>query len=988
MRGSIVCRIAVFIACLFAALILPGSLRAQQVMVRGTVAGAGTNEPISSATIVVQGTKVGTVTNDSGAFTLRVPAPNVTLVVSRIGYLKQTVPLNGRTTIAITLARTAVTLSDVVVVGYGTQKRSDITGSVASVGRERLQEKPNINLAQAIEGSTPGVTVSTSSAGAEPSINIQVRGRNSITASTAPLIVVDGIPYAGNLAEINQNDIASIEILKDASATAIYGTRGSNGVVLVTSKKGISEKPQLSYTGYTGTQTVSNLPQLMNAQQFAAFKCVRIRTTPTQDCATTLTTTETRNLAAGVNTDWARIGTRQGRQSQQDVTVSGGTGDTRYYLGGSLLGVKGVAVNDNFDRVTLRFNLDQKVKSWLSIGTNTQGSRTNRDGIPTNFAAAFFSNPLIAPYDSAGNFVLVPWPEDPITNNPLENLRASNSDENKRVFSSNYIELNVPQIKGLTYRLNAGLDLADRNASTYYGRNTQTGLVVGGMSNVNNTRRKDWTLENILRYQRAFGRQNVDFTGLYSQQSSDSSNNGLRAQGYPNDVLGANSTLPIVAVPSINVTQSKLVSQMGRLNYGFDDRYLLTLTARRDGFSGFGRNNKYGVFPSLAFAWNVANEGFFPWKGSVDALKLRGSYGKNGNEAIRPYQTLSQLDDRSYLNGDATAAGYIPVTLGNPDLKWETTLSRDIGMDLSMWHARVNLTLDAYSARTSDLLLRRSISSVHGITSITQNIGQTANKGFEMELATVNLNRGGFQWRTDLNLSTNRNRIVDLYGNGQDDIASGWFIGQPIDVNYGYKLGGIWQQTDDIKNSAQPTAKPGDVRVVDINGDGKVDPLDRTFIGRPPFQPRYTAGFTNTFSFRGATLSAFFNSVQGVTRDNSLLGTNQVFTDVRRNTVYRTYWTPETPINNYPSNSNTSNPFGVPFYEDASFIRLKDLTLSYDVPGSLANRFGGQSLRVYLNGRNLWTQTQWTGLDPELDPTRQRAIPLERIVTGGLTVRF
>ncbi len=971
------------LSMLFTPLVAP-QVQAQQTSVKGTIVGADNSGPVASATVVVQGTTIGTLTDEQGAFSIRVPGPNASLMVSRIGYVRQTVPLNGAATLTIRMVRTTVSLSDVVVVGYGSQARSDITGSVASVKPERLEEKPNVSVSQAIEGATPGVTVTTNSAGAEPSIAIQVRGRNSISASTSPLVVVDGIPYYGNLAEINPSDIASIEILKDASAAAIYGSRGSNGVVLVTSRKGSVGKPKVSYSAYTGTQRIANLPTLMNAQQFADFKCVRIRTSPTQDCSTTLTATEKTGLANGTDTNWERIGTRDGNQMQNDLSIAGGSAETKYYLGGTVLAIRGVALNDNFNRSTVRLNLDQVVKPWLRIGTSTQAARTKRDGVPVNFTTAFFSNPLISPYDANGSVVLVPWPEDPITNNALENLSVIDNNQNKRIFSSNYLQADISAIKGLSYRLNAGIDLASRNLGRYYGRNTQTGLINGGTSILSNTSRTDWTVDNLLLYKRVVGRSSFDFTALASEQSNSLETNGVMGQGYPNDVLGYRSNLPLFLVPGDTVVESKLLSQMGRMNYGYDGRYLLTLTSRRDGYSGFGRNNKYGTFPSIALGWNVSNESFFPWQNSVDALKLRFSYGKNGNQAIRPYQTLSQLDDRSYLNGDAPAPGYIPVTLGNPDLKWETTLSRNVGLDLSMWRGRMTATVETYSSRTSDLLLRRSISSVHGISTITQNIGKTANKGFELDLGVVPLRRGSFEWNANLNLSVNRNKIVDLYGDQTDDIASGWFIGQPIDVNYGYRFDGIFQATDDIKNSAQPTALPGYVRVKDVNGDGKIDPLDRTFIGS--LQPKYTGGLTNSLKFARFTFSTFFNTVQGVTRANQLLGTNQVFSDVRRNTVYRTYWTPETPINNYPSNSNNSNPLGVAFFEDASFVRLKDITLSYDIPSNLARRFGGESLRFYVNGRNLWTKTKWTGLDPELDT--QRNVPLEKVVTGGLTVRF
>lgn len=958
------------------------------IVVRGFVLATDTSEPIEGAVVTVKGTSTGMQTDARGAFTVRVADGNATLVISRLGFARQEVAIAGRTTLEVRLVRTAVSLTEVVVVGYGTQKRSDITGSVVSVSPERLEEKPNTNIAQALQGSMPGVTVTTTGGGAEPNLNIQVRGRNSITASTQPLVVVDGIPYNGNLSELNPNDVASMQVLKDASATAIYGSRGSNGVILVTMRKGALGKTKTSYTGYFGTQSVVNVPELMNAQQFYDFKCVRVRVLATQTCDQQLTFTELNNFKAGVNTDWVDIGTRQGSQKNHDASFSGGTEDTRYYVGGSVLGVEGVALNDEFNRATVRLNLDQKLRSWLNVGTSTQGVRTLRDGVPVNFTTAFQSNPLIAPYDSAGRQILIPWPEDPITSNALMNLQAVDEDISKRVFSSNYVELTVPRVEGLSYRLNAGLDIADRNSGRYFGRNTQTGLSNGGSATTSETRRNDWTLENVLRYARSYGRHNVDLTGLYSQASTSLQTDQMSAQGFPNDVLGFRSNLPLLQIPQFDVVDSKLLSQMGRLNYAFDDRYLLTLTARRDGYSGFGRNNKYGAFPSVAVGWNISNESFFPFSKSVDALKLRASYGKNGNQAIRPYQTFAQLDDRSYVTGDVSAPGYLPITLGNPDLKWETTLSRNVGVDLSMWKDRLRMTLDAYSANTSDLLLRRSISSVHGINSITQNIGKTANKGFELQVGTTNIDRGDWRWGTDLSFALNRNKIVDLYGDGSDDIGSGWFIGHPIDVNYGYLFNGVWQLSDSatgvIASGAQPTARPGYVRVVDTNGDNKIDVFDRTFLGK--LEPKYTAGLTNTVRFRRLTVSAFFNTVQGVTRSNDLLSTNQVFADVRRNMVYREWWTPANSLNTYPANSNNSNPLGVAFYEDASFIRLKDATVSFDLPARFATQIGGQSLRVYVNGRNLWTKTDWTGLDPELN--NQRAVPLERVLTGGMTVRF
>ena len=957
-------------------------------LVRGTVVASDNAEPVAGVTVAVAGTRLGAITNDAGQFSLRVRNTNDTLVFSRIGYQEQRIALAGRTTLDVKMARTAVALTGVVVVGYGTQKRSDITGSVVSVSQERLQDKPNVDLVQALQGALPGVSVANTSAGAEPTLNITVRGQRSISASSSPLVVIDGIPFNGTLAEINPNDIASIEVLKDASATAIYGARGSNGVILITSKKGTPGKARVSYQGRTGTQEFVELPSTMTAAEFKDFKCTRLRTaSATQVCDALFTATENANIADGIDTPWQRLGTRTGRQTQQDLTISGGNADTRYSLGGSSLNVTGVAQNDIFNRTTFRANVDQTIQPWLTAGTATQFARTDRSGLPISFTDAFFQNPLIRPFNADGSILINPWPEEPINGaNPLENLFVVDNALNNRLFSSNYAQVTVKQIPGLSFRLNAGADLTNSSNGRYYGRNTGTGTRSAGTASTSNTTRNDWTIENVLKFTRSFGRHSFDVTGLSSVQSSSLETRSRDAQSFPNDVLGYRSALATLNISTTNVTESKLVSQMGRINYVYDDRYLATFTERRDGFSGFGANNKYGVFPVAALGWNVSNETFFPFKRSVDALKLRYSNGSNGNQAINPYQTLSQLADRSYLNGEISAPGYIPNTLGNPDLKWETTKSSNIGMDLSLWKGRVSLTFDRYQADTRDLLLSRSISSVQGISRITQNIGKTANWGWESQLSTLNIDSHGLKWSTDINVSVNRNRIADLYGDGKSDLANQWFIGMPVDVNYAYQFGGIWQVADTaaIKTSPQPTAKPGDVKIVDVNGDGKIDPTDRTIIGS--LQPKYSGGMTNTVKWHGFTASAFLQTVQGVTRQNVLRGSNQVNANVSRNTVVNEYWSLTNPINTYPANSTTSNPLGVNFYEDASFVRLKDVSLSYDVPTSLLKRLRVESARVYVNGRNLWTKTKWTGMDPEL--SSQRAIPLERSFISGLSLRY
>ena len=384
----------------------------------------------------------------------------------------------------------------------------------------------------------------------------------------------------------------------------------------------------------------------------------------------------------------------------------------------------------------------------------------------------------------------------------------------------------------------------------------------------------------------------------------------------------------------------------------------------------------------MAAGWNVARESFWPFGDTFNTLKLRVSYGQNGNQAIRPYETLSRLSEYSYTSGGVSAPGYRPSTLGNPDLKWETTTQLNVGADFGLFEDRLQGTLDVYAARTEDLLLDRLISPVHGITRITENIGETKNHGVELRLTSVNVTTPDFTWSTDFNVSFNRNEIVELYGTGVDDVGNRWFIGEPIDVSYGFRFSGIWQEGDDIAGSAQPTARPGDVRVVDVNGDGAIDDTDRTILGDR--EPDYTAALSNTLRYRDFSLSAFLHSVQGITRANELRNSNLVLPEVRRNTVRLQYWTPENPINTYPANRENANIHSVAFYEDASFVRLRDVTLAYDVPAVLAERFGGRTLRVYVNGRNLWTHTDWTGLDPELDD--QRALPLQKSFIVGVNL--
>jgi TonB-linked SusC/RagA family outer membrane protein len=977
-------------------LLTAGTAAAQTGQITGRVTEAKTSQPLAGATVTVLGTQLHATTAADGGYTISGVQPGSQRVsATLIGYgaseTAVTVTAGQTATANIGLSAVVSMLDEVVVVGYGTQSRKDVTGSVTTVRKDRIEDVPATDVAQAIQGVVPGVSITSTGGGAEGSSTIRIRGQGSLRANSSPLVVVDGIPYSGDISEINQSDIASIDILKDASAAAIYGSRGSNGVILITTVKG-SGPPRFSYRGSMGIQQISNVPELMTGPEFAQFNCVRENNG--QPCTeamveAALTPSELAVYQSGQWVNWPDLAMRTGTRQDHGLSVSGGSGGTRYYINGSFLDVNGVARNDDFKRGTMRFNLDQELKSWLDVGTSTQLGWVDRSGIPASFfssiqGGAYFMNPLTRAFEDNGDQMVTPWPDDPYWENPLEGLNAKNSDVSRRVFTSNYALVQLP-IPGLSYRLNAGLNYADRAQSSYWGRNTRTGLNTLGRAQTTDTNNYDWTLENILRYERSFGDHDFDFTGLYSAQKTHYEQRGLRAESFPGDELTYwQSGVAGFMDPSSSFNESGMVSQMGRLNYSYKGRYLATLTARRDGASVFGENYKYGIFPSLALGWNISDEGFWPFQDAIPEMKLRASYGVNGNQAISPYATLARLSESSYVDGSSTAPGYIPTSLGNPDLRWERSATLNLGADFAAWDRRLSGKVDVYDKRTTDLLLDRLIPSTHGVTRITENMGELRNRGVELQLSSINVERGDFSWSTDFNLSANRNEIVDLYGTGENDIANSWFLGHPIAVNFGYLHDGVWQVDDDIASSAQPTAKPGDVRVKDVNGDGKISADDRMILSDR--DPEYTFGLTNTLSRGNLSLSFFFLGVEGVMRNNPMLDLGQSWDGVRRNIPVIEYWTPENRSDFIPANRYDANNLNVGYYQDASFIRLKDATISYRIPDSVQDRFGVSNVRVYLSGRNLWTSTKWQGLDPELG--EQWAIPLERTFVGGLNFSF
>ena len=624
---------------------------------------------------------------------------------------------------------------------------------------------------------------------------------------------------------------------------------------------------------------------------------------------------------------------------------------------------------------------------WLNFTSGSQLSFQDRGGSPADFAGEYGANfyiPLATPYNPDGSIAIYAWPEYNLSGNPLGSILVSNTDRTYRVYTTNSLRVDVPFVKGLYYKLNTGVELQNGVAESYSGRNTRAGFEGNGVATNSTLQNRNFTLENIVNYGRTFGRNTVGVTALYSSQSYDTESQRLVGKNFPNDVL-TNFQMNTAALltPTASYAKQNLLSQMLRLNYSYDSRYLLTLTARRDGYSGFGADTKYGVFPSVAVGWNIANEAFMKPVAAVNLLKLRASYGLNGNQAVSPYQSLATLGTNSYLNGSLILPGYTPSRLGNSGLGWESTRSGNVGLDFGLFNNRLQGSVDVYNKQTSDLLLQRNISSVQGFSSIIQNIGKTENRGIELGITSTNLSRNGLTWTTTLNAAYNRNRILDLYGDGSDDPGNRWFLGQPISVAYGYRYDGLFRSADEVTGSAQSTAKPGYVRVADVNGDGKISSLDRTVQGN--LDPRYTFGLTNTVAYKGVSLLIFIQGVADVTKENPL-EQDAVYTDVRRNTTKKDWWTPDNPNAAHFANDANANLFNVDIFQSGAYARLKDVSLAYVLPAPLLQNLHMANLKVYVTARNLATVTRYKGLDPE--QSNQYGIPLQREFLGGLTVGF
>lgn len=958
-------------------------------------------EPIIGANIIEKGTTNGTITDIGGKFSLNVEE-NATLRISYIGYMAQDISAVGKTTINIVLQEDMGSLGELVVIGYGTMKKSDLTGAVASIASDKITNRPSSNVLQAMQGNIPGVIITRTSGEPQKSSEIHIRGLNSISASNAPLVVIDGIP--GSIDNISPNDIESIDVLKDASSCAIYGARGSNGVVLVTTKKG-SGKPVINYNTYYGIKQPANLIDLMDGEKEVYYK-QRFRELAGQSTepVSFLPPEEYQNYLLGRQTDWQDMMFRNALVYEHNLSLSGTLENLNYFVSGNYLDHDYFEGKMNFTQKSIRANVEYEFNDWLKIGNNllaTEGKRNGWGGSggPVN---AIRLSQWAAPTDPDGNDLAYPiesWTTyiwNPLVYYTDDNYTLITNDLS--VAENIFAEIKFP-LEGLKYRFNYGLTTKRDYYNEYKGRGTREGRDIGGSAYRSHGDGTYWILENIVNYEKTFQKHTLHFTGLYSAESNERQSFDANTYNFLNDDLEyhALNTASNYNKPSSSYSAWTLTSLMGRINYKYDNKYLLTMTYRRDGYSAFGVNNKYGNFPSAALAWIMSEENFMKNLAFVSNLKTRFSWGKNGNQAISPYSSLVRVGSSdNYSFGDKILYGFTPQNIANNNLGWETTSSFNLGIDIGIFKNRINASIDYYHTKTSDLLLTRAIPTTTGYGSIVDNIGKTQNDGVELLLNTININQaGGLKWNSTFNFSYNKNKIVELYGDKNDDIGNSWFIGKPINVYYDYVFDGIWQESDDIANSHMPTSKPGSVRVKDISGpDGVPDGVitaqyDRKIIGK--HNPDFTWGLTNSFQYKGFDFSFFLQGVHGVTGYHDLEPTTGYM-----NMWDVDWWLPESPSNKYPT--------GIPYrndgynaianYNDASYVRVKDITLGYTLSNDVVRKIGIgiDRLHLYVNFADMFTFTKWPLTDPESvfykNTMYSYIFPLPKSYVIGLNVNF
>lgn len=957
-------------------------------------------EPLIGVSVLIEGTTQGTITDFDGNFTLNAQEGQ-TLEVSYMGYRTEHVRVSG-SSLAVVLREDTKTLDEVVVVGYGTQKRSDLTGSVASVKADDVNAVPTSSVAEMLRGQAAGVVVTQNSARPGGQSDIVIRGKKSLTGGNAPLYIVDGTPV-DNIDDFNSQDIESVEVLKDAAAQAIYGARASNGVILVTTKKGAEGKTSVDINAYAGAQMVKRNFDLYSGAEWAQLKREANRSFVYDPATKTATGTYQddaslfgnmyQNLVDQQYTDWENLMVHPALQQKYDISVR--TGNDRSKMSAALgyFDQEGMISPANYQRYNARFDFSQKLGKRVTLGFKANYIHSNQKSEDSDFAKVLTESPLLSAYDADGNMLSLladsKW-------SPLWNNAHYTSDKKTDRFMLG-ANLNWDIWGGFTYRLNASVNYRNQEQGTYQDSKHEKGSSVGGQAAITNTRYVDYLLENIFGYDHTWqDKHHLNVTLVQSIESIRTTKTQTSGSGFATDDLGYNNiSAASITNPTVRtITPRHLVSFMGRVNYSLMDKYLFSVSARVDGSSVFGKNSKWGVFPAGSFAWRINQEDWLVDVNWLTNLKLRLSAGSVGNQAIDPYQTQGLVDGYYMKFGDQNAmVGYLPSTqLQNPDLKWETTTSYNVGLDFGFLRDRIMGSVEYYYAKTTDLLVEKSINQTTGYNTQLVNMGSVMNQGVEITANFVPVKIKNFTWTIDLIWAHNQNKILSLNGatgaDGQllNDEANNWFIGHNINAYYDYVFDGIWQLDDDIPDyggTYQP--QPGDIRVRDVNGDGQITPDDRVVIDR---DPKWTASLGTSFKFYGVDITFDFYGVYGAVRQNNYLYAANQGGDLKgvRNGIKVDYWTIENPSNTAPRprDGNISY-FSSLSYQDASYFRLRNLSVGYSFPKKLIAKAKMTNLRIYCTASNLFTCTRYQSYSPEASAG---SYPEPRTVIGGLNLSF
>jgi TonB-linked SusC/RagA family outer membrane protein len=992
--------------------------------------------------VIVKGTSNGTTTDAEGMYSLSISAGEASgiLVYSFIGYTVQEQPINNRTTIDVLMASDIQQLSEVVVVGYGVQEKRDVTASISSINAESLSKIANPNTLEGMKGQIAGVDVLQSNGrpGANPTITI--RGRRSINASNDPLFVIDGVPMTSGtntltdsenagrtpalpggtaitsgsnpLNDFNPSDIQSIEVLKDAAATAIYGSRGANGVVLITTKRGRSGKTSVSYNGYYGvTQPFSRFP-MMNGAEFADLKREAYRldgagrisrgawngTISPDAIVFGSQPVELASVEQGRSTDWQDLVFKNGSQANHQISVNGGNDKTQYLMSAGYFKQDGTIEGMDFTKLTARLNLDHQISKRFKAGMSNQFTHSvQNNGSASVMSEAVNQSPLGMPYDDQGNIIFLPI-SDAIRSNPLSELvpnKRLDEETVDRVFTSAYLEAGI--IEGLKYKLLAGVDLRYNTRGIFEGRFTNNRKNGDPAAQYQTQSNQGYTIENLLTYNKEIGKHNLGLTFLQSIQENGYRNQYTSVTGLPYETqkwYNLNTAATINAIRS-RYEHWALASVMGRINYTFNDKYMFQATLRSDGSSRLAPGKKWTNFPGLSAGWRIKDEGFMAGVNVISDLKLRASYGVVGNTAIDPYKTQGVLARSVYSWDEANAAGFALSELPNPDLGWEKSATIDIGLDFGLFDGRLSGTFDVYQTNTTDLLLKRNLPPGSGYDFIFQNVGATRTYGYELTLnANILTLSNGLKWDADFNVAHYKEEIVDLAlgtlnGKKVNDTGNSWFIGEPVRVFFDYKKIGIWQADEADLATTMMNAFPGEIKLQDTDNSGTVTPDDRVVLGNDI--PTAYGGLNNRFFFKGIDFSFFLYYRLGFMLDSRFHG-DQATMQSRYNNLKVDYWTIDNPSNDYPRpNFNQENPVNVSTlrYKDGGFVKLRTITLGYTLPQGISGKLGLNTLRVYFSAQNPKVWSSYKVFDPEsVDRIDASDVPSNKLFIGGLNLTF